>query len=316
MMLHVRVIAPSESTLEVLRLLETNPAVTHLCVTENGARKPSGDVVSFDVARESATEVLQALRDLGLEHKGAIVVERLDITISESASKAEQDAPGEPVDAVVWEELEQNAGEETHLSVTYLAFMIVATMIAGIGVMLDQPILIVGAMVVGPEFGPLVALCVGLVTRRRHHALRALGTMILGFAVGMAATVIFTWIMTALGLLNASMLTAERPLTSFIWKPDALSWIVGFLAGIAGMLSLTSAKSGALVGVLISVTTIPAAANAAVALAYWVPGEAVGSAIQLVINLSAIVVAGALTLLVLRARTQRLAQRSSAASTA
>ncbi|HJY46042.1 MAG TPA: DUF389 domain-containing protein [Propionibacteriaceae bacterium] len=316
MMLHVRLIAPPESTLEVLRLLDGNPAVTHLCVTENGARKPSGDVVSFDVARESATEVLEALRDLGLEHKGAIVVERLDITISESASKAEQEAPGEPVDAVVWEELEQNAGEETHLSVTYLAFMIVATMIAGIGVMLDQPILIVGAMVVGPEFGPLVAFCVGLITRRRHHATQALGTLVLGFAVGMAATVIFTWIMTALGLLNASMLTAERPLTSFIWKPDALSWIVGFLAGIAGMLSLTSAKSGALVGVLISVTTIPAAANAAVALAYWVPREAVGSAIQLVINLSAIIVAGTLTLLVLRARTERLAHRSSAARTA
>jgi uncharacterized hydrophobic protein (TIGR00271 family) len=316
MMLHVRLIAPPESTLDVLGLLDDNPAVTHLCVTENGARKPSGDVVSFDVARESASEVLEGLRDLGLEHKGAIVVERLDITISESASKAEQEAPGEPVDAVVWEELEQNAGEETHLSVTYLAFMIVATMIAGIGVMLDQPILIVGAMVVGPEFGPLVAFCVGLVTRRRHHAMRALGTMILGFAVGMAATVIFTWILTALGLLNAAMLTAERPLTSFIWKPDALSWIVGFLAGIAGMLSLTSAKSGALVGVLISVTTIPAAANAAVALAYSVPREAVGSAIQLVINLSAIVVAGTLTLIVLRARTERLAHQTSAARTA
>ena len=97
------------------------------------------------------------------------------------------------------------------------------------------------------------------------------------------------------------MLIAERPLTSFIWKPDALSWIVGFLAGIAGMLALTSAKSGALVGVLISVTTIPAAANAAVALAYWVPSEAIGSAIQLVINLSAIAVAGTLTLFLLRA---------------
>ena len=163
-----------------------------------------------------------------MEHDGAIVVERLDITLSESASKAEQEAPGEPADAVVWEQLEQNAGEETHLSVTYLAFMIVATMIAGIGVMLDQPILIVGAMVVGPEFGPLVAFCVGLVTRRRRHALQALWTLILGFAVGMAATVILTWILTALGLLDESMLIAERPLTSFIWKPDALSWIVGF----------------------------------------------------------------------------------------
>jgi hypothetical protein len=57
------------------------------------------------------------------------------------------------------------------------------------------------------------------------------------------------------------------------------------------------------------VTTIPAAAHAAVALAYWVPSEAVGSAIQLVINLSAIVVAGTLTPLVLRARAEQLARR-------
>jgi uncharacterized hydrophobic protein (TIGR00271 family) len=131
----------------------------------------------------------------------------------------------------------------------------------------------------------------------------------------MAAAVILTWILTALGLLSESMLVAQRPLTSFIWKPDALSWIVGFLAGIAGMLALTSAKSGALVGVLISVTTIPAAANAAVALAYWVPSEAIGSAIQLVINLSAIAVAGTLTLLILKARSERLARHSPMTST-
>ncbi|MFL6044220.1 MAG: DUF389 domain-containing protein [Propionibacteriaceae bacterium] len=309
-MLHVRLIAPPESTAEILRLLDASPAVTHLCLNEQSARKPSGDVVSFDVAREGATSVLEALRDFGLDRRGAIVVENLDISISESAIKAEEETPGEPADAVVWEGLEQSAGEETRLSITYLCFMMVATMIAGIGVMLDQPILIVGAMVVGPEFGPLVAFCIGIVTRHRDHATRALGTLVLGFAVGMAAAVIFTWIMTALGLLDQSMLIAERPLTSFIWKPDALSWIVGFLAGIAGMLALTSAKSGALVGVLISVTTIPAAANAAVALAYWVPSEAVGSAIQLVINLSAIAVAGTLTLLILKARAERLARRS------
>jgi len=314
-MLHVRLIAPPESTSEVLHWLDGSAAVTHLCVNENSARKPAGDVVTFDVAREAATEILEGLRDLGLEHAGAIVVEHLDVSMSDSAVKAEEDAPGEPADAVVWEDLEQRAGEETRLSVTYLIFMIVATMIASIGVMLDQPILIVGAMVVGPEFGPLVAFCVAVVTRRRQDALRALGTLVLGFAVGMAAAVIFTWMLTALGLLDVSMLTAERPLTSFIWRPDALSWVVGFLAGIAGMLSLTSAKSGALVGVLISVTTIPAAANVAVALAYWVPREAVGSAAQLVINLSAILVAGILTLLVLRARTERLARRSPAPRT-
>ena len=137
-MLHVRLIAPPESTPQVLQLLEASSAVTHLCVNEQSARKPAGDVVSFDVAREGATTVLEALKGFGLEQKGAIVVENLDISISESAIRAEEETPGEPADAVVWEQLEQSAGEETRLSITYLCFMIEATMIAGIGVMLDQ----------------------------------------------------------------------------------------------------------------------------------------------------------------------------------
>ena len=78
------------------------------------------------------------------------------------------------------------------------------------------------------------------------------------------------------------------------------------------MLALTSAKSGALVGVLISVTTIPAAANAAVAIAYWVPSEAIGSVIQLVITCLPSLLPGTLTLLVLRARAEQLARRSPA----
>jgi hypothetical protein len=56
------------------------------------------------------------------------------------------------------------------------------------------------------------------------------GALVLGFLAGMAATVLSTWVLTAFGLVQKSMLIAERPMTSFTWQPDALSWIVGFLA--------------------------------------------------------------------------------------
>ena len=56
-------------------------------------------------------------------------------------------------------------------------------------------------------------------------------------------------------------------------------------------------------------TTVPAAANAAVALAYGVLDEAVGSVVQLLINLCAIVLAGVLTLLVQRLWWGRVASR-------
>jgi uncharacterized hydrophobic protein (TIGR00271 family) len=133
--------------------------------------------------------------------------------------------------------------------------------------------------------------------------------LVIGFPVAIAVTVISTWLLTGVGLLEKSMLLAERPLTDFIWRPDALSWVIGFLAGVAGMLSVTSARSGALIGVLISVTTVPAAANAAVALAYGVPSEAGGSFLQLLINLAAIVAAGVVTLYVQRLWWRRVSPR-------
>jgi uncharacterized membrane protein len=68
------------------------------------------------------------------------------------------------------------------------------------------------------------------------------------------------------------------------------------LAGVAGVLSLSTAKSGALIGVLISVTTIPAAANVGVGAAYRDWAEFGGAAFQLGINLIAIVLAGVTTL--------------------
>ena len=296
-MLHLRLIVPPGRTRDVHGCLRESPGVTHMILMPGAAVEPPGDVLMCDVARESASEVLMSLRELGIDELGSIAVEGIDVSLSAAAARAEEMAPGVGADALVWEEVEARTAEESTLSRTYLVFMSVATMIAGLGVLLDQPILIIGAMVVGPEFGPLAGLCVGLVERRWPEARRSLLPLVLGFPVGILATMLLTWLLTALGVLDRSMLVADRPLTEFIFQPDVLSFVVAFLAGIAGMLSLTSAKSGALVGVLISVTTVPAAANLAVALAYRVGEEAAGSALQLVINLAGLVLAGTLTLL-------------------
>jgi uncharacterized hydrophobic protein (TIGR00271 family) len=302
--LHLRIIVPPDRTTAVRDLLTGNDAVTHVVVLPGAAIEPVGDLVFCDVVREGASAIIERLRELGIERDGSIMLEKVDTTLSAAATRAERRVPGLGVDAVVWEEVEHTTESESELSGAFLTFMIVATVIAGIGVLLDQPILIVGAMVVGPEFGPLAALCVGVVRRRPRLARRAVIALAVGFTVGMLVTVATTWALDALGLVNKGMLLGDRPLTDFIWQPDALSWVVGFLAGIAGMLSLTSAKAGTLVGVLISVTTVPAAANVAVALAYGVLNEAAGSALQLIINVVAIVTAGVLTLTV-----QRLAGR-------
>ncbi|MFJ5542297.1 DUF389 domain-containing protein [Micromonospora chalcea] len=297
-MLHLRIIAPGDRSSAVVDLLGGEPGVTHLVVLPGAARRPAGDLVLCDVVRESADHVLRRLQDLDVDVRGGIAADDVELTLSQAADRAAEEAPGHGEDAVVWDEIAAKTGEQTVLTGTFLALIVVATMIAGIGVLLDQPILIVGAMVVGPEFGPLAALCVALLRRQPRVVGHSVQALTVGFLVAMAATVLSTWALTAAGLVGRDMLLAERPMTDFIWRPDALSWVVGLLAGVAGMLSLTSKKSGSLVGVLISVTTVPAAANVAVASAYGVWHEAAGSALQLVINLAAIVLAGLLTLVV------------------
>lgn len=303
-MLHLRLIVPTDRSDDVARLLTETDAVTNVVRVPEVALDPPGDLVHCDVAREAASDILHRLRESGLDRAGSISVQEIDVSLSRGADRAEASAPGFGSDAVVWEEVEARTMEESSLSVTYLAFMCVATMIASFGVLLDQPILIIGAMVVGPEFGPLAGLCVALVQRRSAEGRRSLAALLIGFPVGIVAAMALTWVLTSFDLLHRSMLTADRPLTQFIFQPDVLSFVVAFLAGIAGTLSLTSAKSGALVGVLISVTTVPAAANVAVATAYGVWSEARGSALQLGLNLGGIVTASVLTLLL-----QRLAWR-------
>lgn len=299
-MMHLRVISPSARTDEVLDLLRASPAIANLVVHRGAAIDPAGDVVIGDVARESANEVIEGLKRLGIHESGSIALDAIGVALSQRGRVAEQAAPGDGDDSVVWEEVEQRTGEESRLSITFLLFLSIATIIAGIGVLLDQPILIVGAMVVGPEFGPLAAFCVGVIRRRPPVIGRAALAIVVGFTVAILVTVLSTLALDAAGIVNREMLLGPRPLTDFIWRPDALSWVVAFLAGIAGILSLTAAKSGALIGVLISVTTVPAAGNVAVAIAYGVPDEAWGSALQLGINLAAILTAGILTLAVQR----------------
>jgi uncharacterized hydrophobic protein (TIGR00271 family) len=299
-MVHLRIVVPSHESGHALDLLEHSPSVTNLIFLERAAHRPEGDVILCDVAREDASVIVSDLRELGIDKEGSIAMEDIDSQISEVSVRAEKAARGLPSDAVVWEEVESRTSENVELSASFLAFMVVATLIAAVGILTDQLILIIGAMVVGPEFGPLAGLCVALVHRRRDLVERSLIALAIGFPLAIGASFLFTAGLDALGEVPSDFSQEGHAFTDFISKPDHFSAIVAALAGIAGMLSLTSAKSGALVGVLISVTTIPAAANIGVAAALGDGDEWVGATAQLAINLSAIIAAGVAVLFIQR----------------
>ena len=299
-MMAVRIVVPADLAEPTLELLCKAPAVTSVVHLEGAARRPHGDVILADIAREDVSIIVSELKELGIARSGTIALQTVDSAISDEADRAQAEAEGLPSDAVVWEEVEARTSENTELGGSFLGFMVIAMLIASIGVMTDSPILIIGAMVVGPEFGPLAGLSVAIVERRRDFARKSLLALAVGFPVGILVTYAVTQVERLVGIAPDQLSDASRPLTDFISHPNAFSFIVAFLAGVAGMLSLTSAKSGALVGVLISVTTIPAAANVAVAAAYTDWGGCVGALEQLSVNLVMIVIAGVLTLFLQR----------------
>jgi len=318
-MVHLRIVVPMDRTGKALDLLGATPSVANLVFLEGAARRPPGDLILCDVAREDASIVIDDLKQLGVAEEGSISLEQIDSQVSEAAEAAERAAPGMPSDAVVWEEVEARTSETIELGGNFLTFMVLACLLASIGIFLHSPILIIGAMVVGPEFGPLAGLCVAAVERRVDVALRSLKALAVGFPVGITAAYLFTLICEATGLIDDGFRSIDNPVTQFIAEPEAFSFVIAGFAGVAGMLSLTSAKSGALLGVLISVTTIPAAANIgiAAALANWDDWR--GAMAQLAVNLSMIFLAGVATLFIQRLiyrrrRRRHMGDRSRAAA--
>jgi len=295
-MVHLRIVSPRDTTERALEALEGCQSVINLIFLPDAARRPDGDVIMCDVAREEASVVIADLRALEIDHRGSIAVEQIDTVVSDAADQAEREARGAPSDAVVWEEVSERTSETATLSAVFLIFMVLASCIAAVGIFLDSPILIVGAMVVGPEFGPLAGFCVAAVQRRPALAVRSFVALAVGFPVAILVVVGVSLAFRVTGVTPDQFTEADHSLARTIAAPDFFAAFVAFCAGVAGMLSLSTAKSGALIGVLISVTTIPAAANVGVAAAYADWHSFWGSAGQLAVNIAALLIAGTLTL--------------------
>ena len=294
--LSLRISVPEALTDAVVEVLRGSGAVTGLSVLRGASLIPPGDVVTADVAREGSNPVIDALRDLGVHEEGTVRIDPVDTWLSHAAFDAEREAPGASADAVVWTQVGSRAYEDSELNWTYLSFMVLATLIAGVAIILDSPILVIGAMVLGPEFGPIAAIGVALVRRRSHLLALATRTLLLGFAAGILVTFLASLLGRALGRVTYEDIVGPRPATAYIYSPDRWTLVVAVIAAAAGVLSLTSARTGGLSGVFISVTTVPAAGNIALGLAFGAWHEVWGSALQLGLNLVAMALAGWATL--------------------
>jgi uncharacterized hydrophobic protein (TIGR00271 family) len=302
-MIHLRIVAAPERAASAIAVLMGSESVSNVVHLPGCVSLPSGDLIMCDVPSDSASLLVEALRDSGIDVDGSISLEPIDTQITRDGLAAETSV--QISDAVVWEEVESRTSQMTGLSITFLIFIVVAILIGVAGIVQRSSILIVGAMIVGPDFGPVAGTCVALVERRRQLAVRSVSSLMVGFVVGIGVSCVIVIVCHALGAfpahLNESTHALPEAVANVVGDPNFYTVFVAFLAGVIGMLSLSTAKTGALIGVLVSVTTIPAASNVALAMAYQRWDTALGSLAQLAVNLTTLLVAATLTLAIQRA---------------
>jgi uncharacterized hydrophobic protein (TIGR00271 family) len=155
-------------------------------------------------------------------------------------------------------------------------------------------------MAVSPDLLPLCAACVGLEARRRTLVARALRTLLLGMAIACGVAALLGFVLEVTGWLPQNFEVRGGGIGTLA-RVDLSTVIVASVAGIAAILAFETRASAA-VGVAISVTTIPAAAYAGVALGLADLDDALHGFAVLGVNLVALLVAGTTTLAVQRLR--------------
>jgi uncharacterized hydrophobic protein (TIGR00271 family) len=305
MTFHVRLVSPPDQTEGLVGLLAADSGVSNLVVLPGTARRPDGDAVQFDVRSGSANSVFRELKAFQVGHSGAAGVKYVDATLGEETAPASKHFFVQRDIAPVWDIVEAKIRSDALYAPRFYALLAIAGLIGAIGILTNSQILIVGAMVVGPEYNAIMGVALGLDQRSRRPVLRGALALLAGFSAAIVITLLFGLLIRWSGHTPRLYSAGVRPVSDLINNPNLFSLVVAVLAGIVGVVALTEARAGALIGVFISVTTIPAAADIGLSLAYSSWGEARGSALQLLLNVFVLIAVGALAL-----RLQRIIWRA------
>jgi uncharacterized hydrophobic protein (TIGR00271 family) len=308
-MLHVRAVSPPDLTERAMALLRAEPCVLNLVLQPGSVHNPDGDAIQCDVLTGAANEVLKGLRDLELEHRGSIVLAPVDFAFSDRAATVGAKELGSRLRAPVWEQMEARIRAEGRYPPSFYLFLMIAGLIGAVGIITNSQILIVAAMVVGPEYGAITSVALGIDRRSRHRVLQGLGALLVGFLLAVAATLLFGLLVRGFDLQPKAFDLGIRPVSNLIDTPNFFSVVVAVLAGVVGIVSLAEARTSALLGVFISVTTIPAGADLGVSCAFADWDEARGSLQQLLLNIGILIVVGAASLKCQRAIWRRVRDR-------
>ncbi len=178
----------------------------------------------------------------------------------EPEEKADDDSPtddGEPAaepteesnpKRVAIEELEERLRWDSKLSSSFVITVLLSALVAALGLMKDNPAVVIGAMVIAPLLSPNMTLALGTTLGNVRLIREALTSNLAGLGLTLSFAIL-------IGLFfpfdHDSREITSRTVVSY---SDVL---LALASGVAGAIAVTSGISAALVGVMVAVALMP-----------------------------------------------------------
>ena len=271
--------------------------------------RPEETILAADVHRQAADILLDTLAGLGVANEDFVLL-RSEV-VAPPVTQA-REGFGAGLMSFSWLEVLGEARANSRPIGRYLNLMAAAGVIAAIGVITRNPILIVGGMALSPDVLPISATCVGIVLRRSTLAVRAFGTLVLGLALLSLVAMLIGVGVGAFNLVPNDYKVGDGGMQTLATLHYS-TLVVAMVAGVVAMISFET-RAAAAVGVAISVTTVPAAAYYGVAVGVGQTNSAREALATLGANVAILLLIGSLTLIVQRRVTSRYGGRESRSS--
>ncbi|WP_049934634.1 TIGR00341 family protein [Halalkalicoccus jeotgali] len=278
----VQVLIPDGDRMNVLAALD-DERIDYAIYEETG-RGEFEALVSFPLPDAGVEPVLEKLYAAGIKEQSYTIVLPTETVVSERIDSLKDRYQGH---RIARDELIAHTEDLAPAASTFFIFLIVSTLIATTGLLLDSAATIIGAMVIAPLMGPAISASVGAVLADSDITSRGVTLQITG---------LLTAVLTAAGLGILLKETALLPPVDIRTipqvlertSPNFLSLFLALGSGVAGAVSIIRGSGSALVGVAIAVALIPPAATAGLGLAWGNPGVVLTAGVLVLVNLLAI----------------------------
>jgi len=186
------------------------------------------------------------------------------------------------------QELYNDIFDSSKLTTVFLVMVFLSTVVTAVGLLRDNPTIIIGAMVIAPLLGPNVALSLATTLGDYELGVSAVKTNLSG--------IIFAFIISCL---LGFFLTIDPN------QPEIISrTVVGYgdiilalASGVAGALAFTSGVSSALIGVMVAVALIPPLVVSGILLGSGFVHKSLDALLLLSTNMICINISGVITFL-------------------